>query len=178
MGAEVDRSRDDAAGASSRPTHTPAIFARGLFRPRQAEPDRAAVPNLVWMRKRSAARRAHPLTERECLVLDRIGRDRTHKDIAAELGVSINTVANMAPTRTAGSARTAPPQRCSPTATRIPKRHRCDRARRCVVVSPKREEASVVGAFPAYCLAARVKPRRFRNRPRLTAAIPSPPTSA
>ena len=96
MGGEVDRSRDDAAGASPRPTHTPAIFARGLFRPRQAEPDRAAVPNLVWMRKRSAARRAHPLTERECLVLDRIGRDRTHKDIAAELGVSINTVANMA----------------------------------------------------------------------------------
>jgi len=38
----------------------------------------------------------HPLTERECLILDRIGRDRTHKDIAAELGVSINTVANLA----------------------------------------------------------------------------------
>jgi DNA-binding NarL/FixJ family response regulator len=48
------------------------------------------------MRRRSAARRAHPLTERECLVLDRIGRDRTHKAIAAELGVSINTVANLA----------------------------------------------------------------------------------
>jgi DNA-binding CsgD family transcriptional regulator len=33
---------------------------------------------------------------RECRILDRIGRDRTHKDIAAELGVSINTVANLA----------------------------------------------------------------------------------
>ncbi len=41
---------------------------------------------------RSVARRAHPLTDRECLILDRIGRDRTHKDIAAELGVSINIV--------------------------------------------------------------------------------------
>jgi DNA-binding CsgD family transcriptional regulator len=39
---------------------------------------------------------AQPLIHRECLVLDRIGRDRTHKDIAAELGVSINTVANLA----------------------------------------------------------------------------------
>src|SRR5260370_124119 len=48
------------------------------------------------MRRRSTARRAHPLTERECLILDRIGRERTHKDIAAELGVSINTVANLA----------------------------------------------------------------------------------
>jgi len=28
--------------------------------------------------------------------LDRIGRDMTHKDIAAELGISINTVANFA----------------------------------------------------------------------------------
>jgi len=28
--------------------------------------------------------------------LDRIGRDVTHKDIAAELGISINTVANLA----------------------------------------------------------------------------------
>ena len=54
------------------------------------------MPNLVWVRGRSAVRRAHPLTERECLILDRIGRDRTHKDIAAELGVSINTVANLA----------------------------------------------------------------------------------
>ena len=33
---------------------------------------------------------------RECKILDRIGRDRTHKDIAAELDVSINTVANLA----------------------------------------------------------------------------------
>ncbi len=54
------------------------------------------MPDLVWMRRRSAARRARPLTERECLILDRIGRDRTHKDIAAELGVSINTVADLA----------------------------------------------------------------------------------
>ncbi|MBA2371014.1 MAG: hypothetical protein H0V71_05140 [Chloroflexi bacterium] len=28
--------------------------------------------------------------------LDRIGRDRTHKDIAAKFGISINTVANLA----------------------------------------------------------------------------------
>ncbi len=56
----------------------------------------AAVANLVWMRRRSFARRAHPLTELECLILDRIGRDRTHKDIAAELGVSINIVGNVA----------------------------------------------------------------------------------
>lgn len=48
------------------------------------------------MNKHPSARRAHPLTERECLILDRIGRDRTHKDIAAELGVSINTIANLA----------------------------------------------------------------------------------
>jgi FixJ family two-component response regulator len=46
--------------------------------------------------RRSVTRRAHPITHRECLVLDRIGRDRTHKGIAAELGVSINTVANLA----------------------------------------------------------------------------------
>jgi DNA-binding CsgD family transcriptional regulator len=39
---------------------------------------------------------ARPLTARECRILDRIGRDRTHKDIAAELGISINTVANLA----------------------------------------------------------------------------------
>lgn len=48
------------------------------------------------MKGRPATARAHPLTRRECLILDRIGRDRTHKDIAAELGVSINTVANLA----------------------------------------------------------------------------------
>lgn len=47
------------------------------------------------MKRRSTPRHARPLTERECLILDRIGRDRTHKDIAAELGVSINTVANL-----------------------------------------------------------------------------------
>ena len=48
------------------------------------------------MNRRSLTRRAHPLTHRECLILDRIGRDRTHKDIAGELGVSVNTVANLA----------------------------------------------------------------------------------
>ena len=37
-----------------------------------------------------------PLTARECMTLDRIGRDLTQKDIAAELGISINTVANLA----------------------------------------------------------------------------------
>lgn len=48
------------------------------------------------MKRRPTTPRAHPLTHRECLILDRIGRDRTHKDIAAELEVSINTVANLA----------------------------------------------------------------------------------
>ncbi len=48
------------------------------------------------MNKRSVTTRARPLTARECLTLDRIGRDMTHKDIAAELGISINTVANLA----------------------------------------------------------------------------------
>lgn len=45
---------------------------------------------------RPSSTRARPLTARECRILDRIGRDRTHKDIAAELGISINTVANLA----------------------------------------------------------------------------------
>lgn len=44
----------------------------------------------------SARARARPLTARECKILNRIGRDQTHKDIAAELGISINTVANLA----------------------------------------------------------------------------------
>ena len=48
------------------------------------------------MNRRSVTRRARPLTHRECLILDRIGRDRAHKDIARELGVSVNTVANLA----------------------------------------------------------------------------------
>jgi len=60
------------------------------------------------------------LTERECLILDRIGRDRTHKDIAAELGVSINTVAKLAAKACRKPQRTAPQPRRSPTATRIP----------------------------------------------------------
>jgi len=37
-----------------------------------------------------------PLTERECAKLDRIGRDLAQKAIAAEFGISINTVANIA----------------------------------------------------------------------------------
>ena len=45
---------------------------------------------------RSTPPRARPLTARECRILDRIGRDKTHKDVAAELGISINTVANLA----------------------------------------------------------------------------------
>ena len=48
------------------------------------------------MTRRSPPARVRPLTERECATLDRIGRDRTHKDIAAEFGISINTVANLA----------------------------------------------------------------------------------
>lgn len=47
------------------------------------------------MISRSTPPRARPLTARECRILDRIGRDRTHKDIAAELSISINTVANL-----------------------------------------------------------------------------------
>ena len=48
------------------------------------------------MTRRSPPGRVRPLTARECATLERIGRDRTHKDIAAELGISINTVANLA----------------------------------------------------------------------------------
>lgn len=46
--------------------------------------------------RRSPASHPRPLTARECATLDRIGRDLTHKDIAAEFGISINTVANLA----------------------------------------------------------------------------------
>ncbi len=46
--------------------------------------------------RRSPASQARPLTARECATLERIGRDLTHKDIAAEFGISINTVANLA----------------------------------------------------------------------------------
>ncbi len=46
--------------------------------------------------RRSPASHPRPLTARECATLERIGRDRTHKDIAAEFGISINTVANLA----------------------------------------------------------------------------------
>ena len=48
------------------------------------------------MTRRSPPGRVRPLTARECATLERIGRDRTHKDIAAEFGISINTVANLA----------------------------------------------------------------------------------
>ncbi|MBA3748794.1 MAG: hypothetical protein H0W96_15080, partial [Solirubrobacterales bacterium] len=47
-------------------------------------------PELVRRSPRSYPR---PLTARECATLERIGRDRTHKAIAAEFGISINTVA-------------------------------------------------------------------------------------
>ena len=50
-------------------------------------------PELV---RRSPKSHPRPLTARECATLDRIGRDMTHKDIAAELGISINTVGNLA----------------------------------------------------------------------------------
>lgn len=46
--------------------------------------------------RRSPASHPRPLTVRECATLERIGRDLTHKDIAAEFGISINTVANLA----------------------------------------------------------------------------------
>ena len=50
-------------------------------------------PELV---RRSPKSYPRPLTVRECATLERIGRDRTHKDIADEFGISINTVANLA----------------------------------------------------------------------------------
>jgi len=46
--------------------------------------------------RRSPPTRVRPLTARECATLERIGRDMTHKAIAADLGISINTVANLA----------------------------------------------------------------------------------
>jgi len=46
--------------------------------------------------RRSPPTRVLPPTKRECATLERIGRDLTHKDIAAEFGISINTVANLA----------------------------------------------------------------------------------
>ncbi len=46
--------------------------------------------------RRSPPSHPRPLTARECATLDRIGRDLTHKEIGAEFGISINTVANLA----------------------------------------------------------------------------------
>jgi len=46
--------------------------------------------------RRSPPTRVRPLTARECTTLERVGRRLTHKDIAAEFGISINTVANLA----------------------------------------------------------------------------------
>ena len=46
--------------------------------------------------RRSPKSYPRPLTARECATLDCISRDMTHKTIAAELGISINTVANIA----------------------------------------------------------------------------------
>ena len=77
-------------------------------------------PSLILIKQAFGDPSRSPLTERECLILDRIGRDRTHKDIAAELGVSINTVAKLAAKACRKPQRTAPQPRRSPTATRIP----------------------------------------------------------
>ena len=46
--------------------------------------------------RRSPASHPRPLTAHECATLDRIGRDLTHKEIAAEFGLSIDTVGNLA----------------------------------------------------------------------------------
>ena len=46
--------------------------------------------------RRSPASRARPLTTRECATLERLARDMTHKMIAFEFGISINTVGNLA----------------------------------------------------------------------------------
>ncbi len=46
--------------------------------------------------RRSPRSYPRPLTARECATLERIGRDMTHKAIAAEFGISINTVGNLA----------------------------------------------------------------------------------
>ncbi len=48
------------------------------------------------MTRRSPPTRVRPRTARECATLDRIGRDMTQKAIAVDLGISINTVGNLA----------------------------------------------------------------------------------
>ena len=48
------------------------------------------------MTRRSPLARVWAFAARECATLERIGRDRAHKDIAAEFGISINSVANLA----------------------------------------------------------------------------------
>ena len=50
-------------------------------------------PELV---RRSPVSHARPLTSRECATLERKARGMTHKLIAFEFGISINTVGNLA----------------------------------------------------------------------------------
>jgi len=46
--------------------------------------------------RRSPKSYLRPLTARECATLERKARGMTQKEIAAELGISINTAANLA----------------------------------------------------------------------------------
>ena len=69
----------------------------GRFRPRPgAGPAPMGGPQLV---RRSPASHPRPLTVRECATLERKARGMTHKMIAFEFGISINTVGNLAAKR-------------------------------------------------------------------------------
>lgn len=46
--------------------------------------------------RRSSRAPVQPLTARECATLDRIARDTSRKQIAAEFGISPSTVGNLA----------------------------------------------------------------------------------
>ncbi len=65
----------------------------GRFRSRPgAAPAPMGGPTLV---RRSPASHLRPLTARECATLERKARGMTHKMIAFEFGISINTVGNL-----------------------------------------------------------------------------------
>ncbi|MDQ3399631.1 MAG: LuxR C-terminal-related transcriptional regulator [Chloroflexota bacterium] len=69
-----------------------ASVGRSLPRP-GAAPAPTRRPRLA---RRSPKSYPRPLTARKCATLERVGRDLTHKEIAAEFGISINTVGNLA----------------------------------------------------------------------------------
>lgn len=63
------------------------------------------------MTTRSPVTRAFPLTEREYTTLERVARGITHEAIAAELGISVHTVSNLAGTQLSVTGRPAAPYR-------------------------------------------------------------------